>query len=220
MLSQFLDFFLHIDKYIEWMFTEYQTLTYVILCLILFCETGLVFTPFLPGDSLLFAVGATVAKIGILQIEYLIPLMILAVLLGDNVNYFLGKFIGKRIVESDHPLVKKLIKPEYLERTSSFYEKYGGRTVILARFIPIIRTFAPFVAGLGAMTYPKYITFCVIGAIGWVTGMTMLGYLFGTHPFVQANFKMVLMGVILISLMPVVIQVLVAKYQDKKALNK
>ncbi len=194
------------------MFTEYQTLTYLILCLILFCETGLVVTPFLPGDSLLFAVGATIAKIGVLNIWLLIPLMIASVLLGDNVNYFMGKFIGKRLFQTSNPLLKKILKPEYLTRTEQFYDKHGGRTVVLARFIPIIRTFAPFVAGIGTMNYSRYIGYCIFGAILWVTGLTLLGYQFGTHPLVQANFKLVLIGVILISLLPILIQWLIDKF--------
>lgn len=177
----------------------------------MFCETGLVFTPFLPGDSLLFAVGATIAKIGVLQIEIVIPLMFLSVILGDNVNYFMGKKIGKRLFETQNPLLQKVLKPEYLEKTEAFYEKHGGRTVVMARFIPIVRTFAPFVAGLGAMDYRKYIGFCLGGGALWVISLTLLGYFFGKTEFVSKNFEIVILGIIFISVLPAIIQVISSK---------
>ena len=207
-MMTFLDFFIHLDSHVESFFINYQTLTYVIICLILFCETGLVFTPFLPGDSLLFAVGATIAKIGILKIEIAIPLMIAAVFLGDNTNYFIGKFFGKRLFNSNNALLKKLLKPEYLIRTENFYEKHGGSTVILARFVPIIRTFAPFVAGLGEMKYKRYVTFCLLSAIGWVSFLTLLGYFFGKTEIVQKHFELVLISIVLISVLPAIVGVL------------
>ncbi len=210
-MHDFIDFFLHLDKHVESFFINYKTLSYFIICLILFCETGLVFTPFLPGDSLLFAVGATIAKIGILQVEIAIPLMFLAVILGDNVNYFMGKKIGKRLFETNHPLLKKVLKPEYLVKTEAFYEKHGGKTVIMARFIPIVRTFAPFVAGIGAMDYRKYIGFCLGGGALWVTALTLLGFYFGKTEFVSKNFELVILGIIFISVLPAVIQVVSSK---------
>lgn len=210
-MHEFLDFFLHLDKHVESFFINYQTLSYFIICLILFCETGLVFTPFLPGDSLLFAVGATIAKIGVLQIEIVIPLMFLSVILGDNVNYFMGKKIGKRLFETQNPLLQKVLKPEYLAKTEAFYEKHGGRTVVMARFIPIVRTFAPFVAGLGAMDYRKYIGFCLGGGALWVISLTLLGYFFGKTEFVSKNFEIVILGIIFISVLPAIIQVISSK---------
>jgi membrane-associated protein len=210
-MHEFIDFFLHLDKHVESFFINYKTLSYFIICLILFCETGLVFTPFLPGDSLLFAVGATIAKIGILQVEVAIPLMFFAVILGDNVNYFMGKKIGKRLFETNHSLLKKVLKPEYLVKTEAFYEKHGGKTVIMARFIPIVRTFAPFVAGIGAMDYRKYIGFCLGGGALWVTALTLLGFYFGKTEFVKNNFELVILGIIFISVLPAVIQVILSK---------
>jgi membrane-associated protein len=213
-MHEILDFFLHLDKHVESFFINYKTLSYFIICLILFCETGLVFTPFLPGDSLLFAVGATIAKIGILQIEVAIPLMFLAVIIGDNVNYFMGKKIGKKLFETQNPILQKILKPEYLVKTESFYQKYGGRTVIMARFMPFVRTFAPFVAGIGAMNYKKYIPFCVTGGIFWVTSLTLLGYYFGKLEFVSKNFELVILGIIFLSLMPAIIQLLINKFKS------
>ncbi len=210
-MMSFLDFFIHLDKHVENFFINYQTLTYLLICLILFCETGLVFTPFLPGDSLLFAVGATIAKMGVLKIEIAIPLMILAVFLGDNTNYFMGKFLGIRLFNSNNSILKKLLKPEYLVKTQNFYAKHGGKTVVLARFIPIIRTFAPFVAGLGAMKYPRYVIFCISSAVLWVTLLSLLGYFFGKTEIVQKHFELVLLSIVLISVMPAVIGVLTNK---------
>ncbi len=210
-MSSFIDLFLHLDKHVESFFLNYQTLSYFLICLILFCETGLVVTPFLPGDSLLFAVGATIAKVGILNIYVMIPLMIVAVLLGDNVNYFMGKFIGNRLFESENPLLKKFLKREYLTQTEAFYEKHGGKTVIMARFVPIVRTFAPFVAGIGAMDYRKYIGYCIGGGILWVTGLTLLGYFFGQLEFVKKNFELVVLGIIAVSVLPMVFEIVKAK---------
>jgi membrane-associated protein len=213
-MAQILDFFLHLDKHVEQFFIDYKTLSYFLICLILFCETGLVVTPFLPGDSLLFAVGATIAKIGVLNVWLAIPLMIGAVLLGDNVNYFMGNKIGKRLFETDNPILKKLLKPEYLTRTEDFYAKHGGKTVVMARFVPIVRTFAPFVAGLGAMTYKKYISFCIGGAILWVTSLTLLGYYFGKTEFVKNNFEIVVLGIIFISVLPAVYGIIAEKLKN------
>lgn len=215
MIHDFLDFFLHLDKHVESFFINYKTLSYFIICLILFCETGLVFTPFLPGDSLLFAVGATIAKIGVLQIEVAIPLMFIAVILGDNVNYFMGNKIGARLFQTKHPILSKILKPEYLTKTEGFYAKYGGQTVIMARFIPIVRTFAPFVAGIGAMPYRKYIGYCLGGGFVWVTALTLLGYQLGKNEFVSKNFEIVILGIIFISILPPIVQFLIAKYKAK-----
>ena len=215
-MHDFIDFFLNLDKHVENFFINYKTLSYFIICLILFCETGLVFTPFLPGDSLLFAVGATIAKIGILQVEIAIPLMFLSVIIGDNVNYFMGKKIGKRLFYSQNPILQKILKPEYLVKTEAFYQKYGGQTVIMARFMPFVRTFAPFVAGVGAMDYKKYIGYCVGGGILWVTSLTLLGFYFGKLEFVSKNFEIVILGIIFISILPGIASFLIQKYKSKK----
>jgi len=209
-----IDFILHLNQYLEYMVINYQTTTYAILCLIVFCETGLVATPFLPGDSLLFAAGAITAKLGILNIWILIPLLFASAILGDNVNYFIGKFVGNKVFEMRG--IKRIVKKEYLDRTHKFYEKHGGKTIIMARFVPIIRTFAPFVAGIGEMNYRKYMTFCVVGGILWVTSLTLLGYFFGGLPFVAKNFEMVVFAIIIISLVPVLVSLVKARMDMKK----
>jgi membrane-associated protein len=210
-LHQALDFFLHLDKHLNEIVCEYGTLSYLILFLIVFVETGLVIMPLLPGDSLLFAVGALAAssascagagQVG-LDITIVIPLLITAALLGDNVNYFVGKTLGSQIAKRERIL---FFKREYLKQTEAFYEKHGGQTVIMARFVPIVRTLAPFVAGAGSMNYRKYITFCVIGAVVWVVGISMMGYLFGQLPFVKKNFEIVVLGIIGFSVLPIVFQ--------------
>jgi len=209
LLKQFLDFILHLDVHLENIMQEYKTLTYVILCLIIFCETGLVATPFLPGDSLLFAAGAITAKTGILNIWVLIPLLFLSAILGDNTNYLIGKYIGKRLFDIKY--LNRILKKEYLDKTHAFYEKHGGKTIIYARFVPIIRTFAPFVAGVGTMKYSKYIYYCVTGGILWVTGLTLAGFYFGNLTIVKENFELVIFGIIIISLLPVVIGLIKSK---------
>ena len=202
--NQLLEFILHIDNHLLEMVEKYGIYVYIILFLILFCETGLVATPFLPGDSLLFAAGAITAKTGILDVRLLIPLLFLSAIIGDNVNYFVGKFIGHKLFEMKG--FRKILKKEYLTRTHQFYEKHGGRAIIIARFIPIIRTFAPFVAGVGEMTYRKYITFCVVGGILWVTVLTLAGFYFGNIEIVKNNFQLVVFAIIFISVIPVIIQ--------------
>ncbi|TAF93423.1 MAG: DedA family protein [Cytophagia bacterium] len=213
-LTQILDFFLHLDKHLADIITEYGTLTYVILFLIIFTETGLVVMPLLPGDSLLFATGALAASTGALSVWIVIPLLIVAALLGDNVNYFVGKYLGATIKKHERIL---FFKREYLEKTEAFYAKHGGRTVIMARFIPIVRTLAPFVAGAGSMVYSRYIVFCVVGALLWVPSMTMLGYFFGNIPFVKKNFELVIFGIIGLSVMPMVWEFAKAKFFTKSA---
>lgn len=207
LLKQFLDFFLHLDAHLDAIITQYQTLTYLILCLIVFCETGLVATPFLPGDSLLFAAGALAAKNPVLNVWVLIPLLFASAILGDNVNYFVGKTLGLKIFDK-----LKFIKRDYLTRTEEFYEKHGGKTIIIARFVPIVRTFAPFVAGLGAMNYRKYIGFCIVGGIVWVTLLTLAGYFFGNLEIVKKNFEIVVFGIIGVSLLPVAFQFFKMKF--------
>jgi membrane-associated protein len=193
---------------------EHNTVFYAVFFLIIFVETGLVIMPLLPGDSLLFIVGAAIAATGALKLEIAIPLLILAALLGDNVNYFVGKFFGDVIKKRERIL---FFKREYLDQTHEFYEKNGGKTVIMARFIPIVRTIAPFVAGAGSMNYGRYILFCITGAILWVGGVTALGYWFGGIDIVKNNFEKVLLLIIFISVLPMLWQFFKGKTQAKQA---
>jgi membrane-associated protein len=206
------DFFLHLDKHLADLLTNYGTLTYAILFLIVFVETGLVVMPLLPGDSLLFAAGALAAATGKLELIILIPLLITAALLGDNVNYFIGKFFSKQIKSRERIL---FFKREYLEQTEAYYEKYGGQTIIMARFVPIVRTIAPFVAGAGSMQYSKYITFCIAGAVLWVAGISTIGYWFGNIEFVKKNFELVVLGIIFFSVLPIIWQMVKPKLSSK-----
>jgi membrane-associated protein len=201
LIHSLIDFILHLDKHLAAMVTEYGTLTYAILFLIVFVETGLIVMPLLPGDSLLFAAGALAASTGALDVKIIIPLLIVAALLGDNVNYFVGKYLGSYVKSKEKIL---FFKREYIEQTEAFYAKHGGKTVIMARFIPIVRTVAPFVAGAGSMNYRTYITYCIAGALLWVVGITMLGYMLGSNPFVKNNFELVVFGIIGFSVLPMV----------------
>jgi membrane-associated protein len=210
LLPSLLDFLLHLDTYLNEWVAQYGTLTYLILFLIVFTETGLIVMPLLPGDSLLFAAGALAASSdNSLNIWIVIPLLIVAALLGDNVNYFVGKYFGTQIKKRERIL---FFKREYITKTEAFYEKYGGKTVIIARFIPIVRTIAPFVAGAGSMTYRKYITYCVMGALLWVVGVSLLGYFVGNIPIVKNNFEIVIFGIIFISILPPIIGFLRHKF--------
>ncbi|MCB0525878.1 MAG: DedA family protein [Saprospiraceae bacterium] len=200
-LSQALEFIRHLDVHLENIMREYHLTTYIILALIIFCETGLVVTPFLPGDSLLFAAGAITAKTGILNVWLLIPLLFAAAILGDNTNYFFGRFLGHKIYERDYWFLKK----KYVDQTHEFYEKHGGQTLIIARFVPIVRTFAPFVAGVGDMKYRRFIGYCLAGGILWVTTLTLAGYYFGKIPIVRDNFEVVVIGIICLSVVPIIV---------------
>jgi len=191
---------------------KYDTLTYGILFLIIFVETGLIVMPLLPGDSLLFATGLLASSTGKLDVTLIIPLLILAALLGDNVNYFIGKNFSNYIKSRDKIL---FLKRSYITQTEEFYEKNGGKTVILARFMPIVRTIAPFVAGAGSMKYPKYILFCILGAILWVTSITLLGYFLGSNQWVKANFEKVVLGIVFISIAPMLWAIIKAKFLTK-----
>ena len=202
-IADLIDFFLHMDKYLGQIIRQYGVWTYLILFLVIFIETGLVIFPFLPGDSLLFAAG-TFAGMGHLNIFVLLVSLSVAAILGDTVNYWIGHYIGPRAFSGNVRFLKK----EYLERTHAFYEKYGGKTIIIARFIPIIRTFAPFVAGVGAMTYGRFLTYNVIGGIAWVAIFTLAGYFFGQVPFVQENFTYVVVAIVLISVIPAVFEII------------
>ncbi|SJM93436.1 Protein DedA [Crenothrix polyspora] len=180
---------------------QYNTFTYIILGMIIFVETGLIVMPLLPGDSLLFAAGLLAASTGQLDIQWLIPLLIGAALFGDNVNYFVGKYFSGVIKSREQIL---FFKHEYITQTEAFYEKHGGKSVIMARFVPIVRTIAPFVAGAGSMKYSKYIVFCIIGAVLWVTSLTLAGYFLGSNEWVKHNFEKVVLSIVFISVMPIV----------------
>ena len=194
--------------------TDHGTLTYGLLFLIIFVETGLIVMPLLPGDSLLFAVGVLASTTGKIELSFVIPLLIGAALLGDNVNYFVGKFFSDFIKSKEKIL---FLKRSHIEQTEAFYEKHGGQSVIIARFVPIVRTVAPFVAGAGSMTYSKYILFCIIGAVLWVTGITTLGYFLGTNEWVKHNFEKVVLGIVAVSVLPMVIGVLRAKFSSNNS---
>ena len=197
------DVFLHLDKHLDKVVGQYGGSTYFILFVIIFCETGLVVTPFLPGDSLLFAAGSIAARPSAsLNPLWLFALLSAAAIAGDTVNYWIGAYIGPRAFSGEIRFLKK----EYLDRTHAFYEKYGGKTIIIARFVPIVRTFAPFVAGIGAMNYGKFIVYNVVGGVAWVALFVFGGYWFGNLEFVQNNFSLVVLAIIIISVMPMVIE--------------
>jgi membrane-associated protein len=212
LISSLIDFILHIDVHLQEIVNNYQTWTYLILFLIIFAETGLVVTPFLPGDSLLFAAGAIIANPeNELNIYFMCGLLIVAAILGDFVNYEVGKYIGPKAFNGRY----KLLKAEYLEKTQRFYDKHGGKTIIYARFVPIVRTFAPFVAGIGGMRYTRFTSFNVIGAILWVVIFLFLGYFFGGIPVIQENFVLVIFTIIAISFAPPIIEIIKEKYKKK-----
>lgn len=212
LLKHFVDFVLHIDKHLLEIVTQYNTWTYLILFLIVFAETGLVVTPLLPGDSLLFAAGTLAAPPdNPLNIGMLILIFFVAVFGGDNTNYFIGNYLGPKVFERNYRFLKK----EYLFRTQEFYAKHGGKAVIMARFVPIVRTFAPFVAGVGSMTYKRFIGFSIMGSILWINICLWSGYFFGKIPFVKQNFSLVVLAIIGISLLPILIGFLNHKMKKK-----
>lgn len=201
LLRQFVDYFIHLDRHLTELVTQYGTWTYGILFAIVFAETGLVVLPLLPGDSLLFAAGA-LSALGALDPWFLSGLLIAAAILGDTVNYHVGKWIGPRAFSGEIRWLRK----DYLDRTHAFFERHGGKTIILARFVPIVRTFAPFVAGVGTMTYRNFIVYNVVGAVAWVGLFVPLGYFFGNIPAVKRNFSLVILGIIFLSVLPIVIE--------------
>jgi membrane-associated protein len=211
-MSTLIDFVLHIDEHLMAMVSNYGLYVYAILFLIVFVETGFIVMPLLPGDSLLFAAGAIAAATGNdgLNVWIIMPLLIVAALLGDNVNYFVGKFFSDQIKKRERIL---FFKREYITQTEEFYEKYGRQAIIMARFVPIVRTIAPFVAGAGNMPYRKYITVCFLGAILWVVGITLLGYTCGGFEIVKNNFELVVFGIIGVSILPIIIGVLKARFK-------
>ena len=207
----YIDFILHLDKHLQNIIELFGIWTYLLLFLIIFCETGLVVTPILPGDSLLFAAG-TFAAIGALDVRWLIIILGIAAILGDTVNYWIGNYIGPKAFSGDYRFFKK----EYLVKTQEFYETHGGKTIIIARFVPIIRTFAPFVAGIGTMNYTRFLVFNMTGAILWMLLFILGGYAFGNIPLVKKNFTLAIMAIILISIMPGIIEFAKAKLKKKR----
>lgn len=206
----FIDLFLHLDDHLNTLVQTCGPWAYLILFLIVFCETGLVFTPFLPGDSLLFAVGAMAAA-GYLDIQGVLFILSAAAVLGDSANYGIGHALAPKVFQ--HQKIP-FLKQEYLERTEKFFEKYGGKTIIIARFVPIIRTFAPFLAGVGAMRYRRFLLYNVIGGLLWVFSLTLTGYFFGALEFVKENFSLVILGIIVVSILPGAIEFLRHRKKD------
>ena len=211
MILKFFDMLLHLDKYIDLLIRDYGMWTYLIFFIIVFCETGLVVTPFLPGDSLLFVAG-TFAALGSLNLMWLLVILSAAAILGDTINYWIGNYIGPKVFQMQN---SRVFRKEYLDRTHQFYEKYGPITIVIGRFIPIIRTFAPFLAGVGSMTYGKFLVYNVVGGILWIASFTLGGYFFGNLPFVKKNFTAVIIAIIIISVMPTVIEYVRQRRQAK-----
>jgi membrane-associated protein len=203
---------MHLDQHLGQIISDYGTVTYLLLFIVLFCETGLVVTPFLPGDSLLFAAG-TFAALGALDLQWLLPVMYAAPICGDSTNYWIGRFIGPRVFSSE---TSRFLNKKHLERTHKFYEKYGGKTIIIARFMPIFRTFAPFVAGIGRMNYLRFLTFSVFGTLLWITSLVLVGYFFGNIPIIKKHFSLAILGIIIISMLPGVVEYVRHKRSNKK----
>mgnify|MGYP006272902737 FL=1 len=211
-VRQAIDLFLHLDKHLKEIIDQFGNWTYLILWLVVFCETGLVVTPFLPGDSLLFAVG-TFAAMGSFDVKMMWILLTIAAILGDAVNYAIGYRIGPKVFNHEGG---RFLRREYLDRTHRFYEKYGNRTIVLARFVPIVRTFAPFIAGVGRMSYRQFAIYNIVGGIVWVTLFLFGGYWFGNQEIVKKNFTLVMLGIIFISVLPAVFEVVKAKLEAKQ----
>jgi len=211
LIKTFFDIFMHLDKHLGAVIQSYGIWTYLILFLIIFCETGLVITPILPGDSLLFAAGAF-AAIGALDVMWLFILLSIAAVAGDTLNYWIGSYMGPKIF---HKEKVRFLNREYLDRTHAFYEKHGGKTIIIARFMPIIRTFAPFVAGIGKMTYLHFISYNLVGGIIWIAAFIFGGYFFGNIPVVKRNFTLVIMAIIVLSILPGIVEYL--RHRFRKA---
>ena len=199
LFALFIDIVLHLDKHLLALTQEYGIWIYAILFLIIYCETGLVVTPFLPGDSLLFVAGA-LCGLGALQLEWLAPLLIVAAFSGDNTNYWIGRLVGMRLLKRSNGLIKR----EHIDKTHAFYEKHGGKTVMLARFLPIIRTFAPFVAGIGLMHYRLFMLYSALGSLLWIGSLTVAGYFFGNIPIIKDNLTLMILGIIVVSLLPAI----------------
>jgi membrane-associated protein len=214
-ISHFIDLFLHLDKHLGELVKEYGTWTYLVLFVIVFCETGLVVTPILPGDSLLFAAGA-IAALGSLNPHLLVVLLTIAAVLGDAVNYQIGRYVGPAVFKKED---SRYFKRAHLEKTHAFYERYGGKTIIIARFVPIVRTFAPFIAGVGQMSYKRFALYNVVGAVLWVVIGVYAGYLFGGLKIVKENFSLIIIAIVFISLLPAVFEYWRAKQRKKAAVT-
>ena len=199
LISLFIDIVLHLDAHLLALTQQYGMWIYAILFLIIYCETGLVVMPFLPGDSLLFVAG-TLCGLGALRLEWLVPLLILAAFSGDNTNYWIGRLIGLRLLQRTNGLIKR----EHLDKTHVFYEKHGGKTILFARFLPIIRTFAPFVAGIGLMRYRLFVLFSALGGLVWIGSLTVAGYFFGNIPIIKNNLTLMILGIVVISFLPAI----------------
>lgn len=199
LFAAFIDIVLHLDMHLLELTRNYGVWVYAILFLIIYCETGLVVMPFLPGDSLLFVAGA-LCGIGALRLEWLMPLLMLAAFSGDNTNYWIGRLIGVRLLKS----ANGIIKHEHIDKTHAFYEKHGGKTILFARFLPVIRTFAPFVAGIGLMRYRLFLLYSALGSLAWIGSLAMAGYLFGNIPVIKNNLTLIILGIIVISLLPAI----------------
>lgn len=216
MLMQFLDFFLRLDQHlIEWI-ALFGPWVYLILFLIIFAETGLVVTPFLPGDSLLFAIGALTAIEGGLDLKIVLITLTLAGILGDGVNYHVGKYIGPKVFDADYRFLKK----KYLVQTQNFYERWGSFTIVAARFAPIVRTFAPFLAGVGVMNYRRFLMFNIVGAVSWVFIFVLAGHYFGNTPLVKNNFQLVIFAIIFLSILPFIVQTVKVYLENKRSSAK
>jgi len=211
-INRIIDLIIHLDRHLSFIIEQYGVWTYLLLFIVIFVETGLVITPFLPGDSLLFAAG-TFAALGVLDPVLLIILLAAAAIAGDTVNYWIGHSLGPRVFNKEK---SRFFRKEYLDRTHAFYEKHGGKTIIIARFIPITRTFAPFVAGVGRMSYLKFLAYNVVGGIGWVVIFVLGGYFFGNIPFVKKNFTVAVFVIILISVLPVLYESLLRPKKAKR----
>lgn len=212
-LAGIIDFIVHIDQHLQFFVDQYGLWIYVILFVLIFCETGLVITPFLPGDSLLFAAGS-IAAIGEMNVHLLVLLLIFAAILGDIVNFTCGKFFGNRLFSNPH---SRIFKPLYLQKTQAFYAYHGGKTIIIARFVPIIRTFAPFVGGMGRMNYVQFLRYNILGGCLWVVLFSYVGYWFGNLSFIKDNLSLAMMAIIIVSLMPAVIELVRHKLKQLKA---
>ena len=200
LLAAFADLVLHLDTHLLVLVGEYGTWIYAILFLIIFCETGLVVAPFLPGDSLLFVAGA-LCGMGSLDITWLAPLLMLAAFTGDNTNYWIGRLIGTRLQRHAN---SRFIRQEHLDKTHAYYDKHGGKTILFARFLPIVRTFAPFVAGIGMMSYRQFLAFSALGSVVWITSFTLLGYFFGNIPVIKNNLTLMVVGIVVLSFLPAI----------------
>ena len=215
-LAAFIDIVLHLDKHLQVLIQNYGVWIYAILFLIIFCETGLVVMPFLPGDSLLFVAGALAAT-GSMHVHTLFMLLVAASFMGDNTNYWIGRFFGPKVFSREGSL---LLNPKHLERTQGFYDRHGGKTVVIARFVPIVRTFAPFVAGIGRMIYPRFMAYAFGGAVLWIGSLVYAGYFFGNIPWVKNNLSLVIIGIIVLSILPGMIEFVRHKLAQQRAASK